>query len=95
MFGFAGRIIDEPERLETSNGVKLCRLHISVDKTGKDKDEQSEIYEVTVFRNLADENYQVGQYVAVNGKLMPNNYDKEGTLYYNSKLVGNSVTFIG
>ena len=48
-----------------------------------------------MFRSLAEENYEVGQYLAVNGKLQANNYEKDVNYYYNAKLLANSVAFVG
>ena len=93
-FVLVGRIVEEPERSETSAGIKLCRLKISVDKTNKDQQEESEIYEVALFRNLATDEYLVGQNIAVSGKLQASNVLRDGVMYYNIRLVGNTVTLI-
>ena len=31
-FYLVGRIIEEPEKLETANGIKLCKVRIAVEK---------------------------------------------------------------
>lgn len=94
-FYLVGRIIEEPEKLETTNGIKLCKVRIAVEKNGKDSSETYEVYEVVMFRSLAEEKYEPGQYLAVNGKLQANNYEKDGNYYYNAKLLANAVAFIG
>ncbi|MBQ6478304.1 MAG: single-stranded DNA-binding protein [Erysipelotrichaceae bacterium] len=94
-FYLVGRIIEEPEKLETASGIKLCKLRVAVEKNGKDAGETYEVYEIVMFRSLAEENYEVGQYLAVNGKLQANNYEKDGNYYYNAKLLANSVAFVG
>ncbi|MBP5280712.1 MAG: single-stranded DNA-binding protein [Erysipelotrichaceae bacterium] len=91
VFALAGHIIEEPVRMTTENGTKLCRLRISVDKNSKESEDDKEIYEVTVFRNLADEDYRLGQFIAVNGRLVSNNYKGENKQYYNANLIGNNV----
>ena len=45
-FYLVGKITSEPEKGETINGTKLCRLRISVDKAVKDQGENFEIFEV-------------------------------------------------
>ncbi len=92
LFALAGYIADEPVKITTENGTRLCRLKISVDKGSKENEEDKEIYEVTVFRNLVDENYRAGQFIAVSGKLVSNNYRSENKAYYNANLIGNNVT---
>ena len=79
LFALAGYIIEEPVKITTDNGIRLCRLKISVEKNSKETEEDKEIYEVTVFRNLVDENYRVGQFIAVSGRLVSNNYRKSIT----------------
>lgn len=91
-FYLVGRVMDVPEVVETANGIKYCRLKMSVIRNNRDGDEQNEIFEVSLFRNLAEEKFVKDGYVAVNGRIQANNYDKDGTLYYNCKLIGNSVT---
>ena len=94
-FYLVGRIIEEPEKLETANGMKLCKLRIAVEKNSKDSNETYEVYEIVMFRSLAEENYEIGQYLAVNGRLQANNYEKDGNYYYNAKLLANAIAFVG
>ena len=93
-FYLVGRICLEPERAQTGNGIPLCRLKIAVNKANKDQVDESDIFEVVVFRNLADEDYRIGQFVAVSGRVQANNYDKEGTVYYHASLFGNSISIL-
>lgn len=93
-FNLVGQIISPPERFESSSGTKICRLRLSVDKTGREQAESSEVYEVALFRNLAGEEYRVGQYVAVSGKLQANNYEKDGNQYFNVRLLGSAITVL-
>ena len=64
-FYLVGKITSEPEKGETINGTKLCRLRISVDKSVKDQGENFEIFEVTLFRGLAETDYEIGQSLSV------------------------------
>ena len=93
-FYLMGRIISEPERGETANGTRYCRLKISVDKNARDQEETSEIYEIAVFRNLAENEYKIDQNIGVCGKLQANNYEKDGVQYCNVRLLGNTVCFV-
>ena len=92
-FYLVGRIAQEPERTQTAGGYTICRLRISVNKANKEQ-EGEDIFEVVLFRGLADEIYKVGQNVAVSGRIQANNFEKEGTTYYHANLLGNSVTVI-
>ena len=94
-FYLVGRVADEAEKFESANGVKVCRLRVSVEKGSKDPTDAYDLYEVALFRNLAEEKYPIGQCVGIAGKLQANNLEKDGTTYYSTRLVGNSVSFIG
>ena len=91
-FSLVGQIVEAPERYESNNGVKICRLRISVVKNAKE--DEYEIFEVSLFRGNAIENYEIGQYVAVNGRLSANNVMKDNNTYYNVNLIGNSISVI-
>ncbi len=93
-FYLVGRITGKPEKVETSSGLSLCRLRLSVNRTNRDQAEEAEIYEIVLFRGLAEMKYEEGSNVAVSGRLQANNFDKEGTIYYHANLIGNSVTVI-
>lgn len=93
-FNIAGKLIDAGEKLETSEGLKICRLKVAVEKYNKNNDDDNDVYEVSLFKNLAEGNYNAGDYIAINGRLVSNNYEKEGNLYYNARLVGNSITLL-
>ena len=94
-FNLVGRITDEPERFESANGVKVCRIRVSIEKSGKDQDEGYDVYEVALFRTLAEEKLEVGQCVALSGKLQANNLEKDGNTYYSARLVGNVLEKLG
>ncbi|MBQ1482522.1 MAG: single-stranded DNA-binding protein [Erysipelotrichaceae bacterium] len=93
-FYLVGRVAGTPERVETSSGLPLCRLRLSVRKTFKDQEDGNEIFEVVLFRGLAEERYEEGTCLAVSGRLSANNFDKDETTYYHTNLIGNSVTVI-
>ena len=93
-FYLVGRIIGSPEKVETSSGLSLCRLRLSVNRTNRDQEEESEIFEIVLFRNLAEMRFEEGQNVAVSGRLQANNFDKEGTTYHHANLIGNAITII-
>ena len=93
-FYLVGRIIGSPEKAETASGLPLCRLKLRVNKGGRDAEDGSEIFEVALFRSLAEADYQDGQMIAISGRLQANNFEKEDTVYYHVNLIGNSVTIV-
>lgn len=96
MIGFylVGRVTEEPEKTETANGLLLCRLKLSVDRTIRNQENGPEIFEVVLFRNLAEDKYEIGQLLAISGRVQANNFEKEGITYYHANLIGNSVDFV-
>ncbi len=93
-FYLVGTIVEEPEKTETSTGLKLCRLKLSVNKPFKGQEDGNEIFEVVLFKNLAEEHYEIGQVLAVTGRVQANNFEKEGNVYYHANLIGNNVDLI-
>lgn len=95
-FNIAGRVVDDPVKSTSSNGYNLSRIKISVDKNNKDGSTNGyEIFEVTVFRELAEMKIQVGDVIGVTGRLSANNYDKEGKQYFNCQMIGSQITLLG
>ena len=91
----AGKIIEEPVRTNSSNGIAFAKFKISVEKNKDANTNTYDVFEIVVFRELADIKYEIGQFVGVSGKLASNNYEKEGKSYYNCSIIGNSITMLG
>lgn len=92
----AGRLLQEPERSQSASGIKIAKLKIAVDKINKDGDNNGyDVFEVVVFRDLADIKVEVGQFLGISGRLMANNYEKEDKSYYNCSIVGNNIALLG
>lgn len=91
----AGKVIDDPVKSTSSNGLAFMRFKIAVDKTNKGEANGYDIYEIAVFRELAELKLEIGQFVGISGRLTANNYEKEGKNYYNCGIVGNSVSILG
>ena len=90
-----GKLIDDPIKSTSSNGLSIMRFKLAVDKTNKTDNTAYDVFEVTVFRELADLKLDIGQIVGVTGKLVSNNYEKEGKNYYNCSIVGNYLSVLG
>jgi len=92
----AGKVVEEPQKSTSSNGVNLAKFQISVDKTNKDGSLNGyDLYEICVFRELADIQLKKGQFIGVTGKLTANNYEKDGKSYFNCSIVGNNICLLG
>lgn len=89
-----GKLIEEPERSITSSGNKLSKFKISLEKSNKDGETAQEIFEIVAFRDLAEIEMDVGQFIVVNGRLNANNYEKDGKTYYNCSILANNLSVI-
>ena len=95
LFEIAGRIIKEPVIVDLSNGGKMCKLELALDKAKpSDSDLEYETIGVTLFRDQATKDYEVGDYLVVDGRLSSFKNEKEGNTYYNITLNGNHVLHI-
>ena len=90
-FYLVGRIVDSVNMTKTSNGVNIARLHVAVERLNKDQEVTNDIFEIVLFRSLAERNFQDGQTIAISGKLQANNYEKDGVSYYNNSLIASSI----
>ena len=90
-FYLVGKIIDSVGMTKTANGVNIARLHIAVERINKDQEVSNDIFEIVLFRSLAERTYKDGEMIAIAGKLQANNYEKDGVSYYNNSLIANSI----
>lgn len=91
----AGKVIDDPVKAVSSSGLDFAKFKIAVDKTGKDSNNGYDVFEVVVFKDLANIKYNIGQFVGVTGKLSANNYEKDGKSFYNCSIIGSGITLLG
>ena len=90
-FYLVGKIIDSVGMTKTANGVNIARLHVAVERINKDQEVSNDIFEIVLFRSLAERTYNENDTIAITGKLQANNYEKDGVSYYNNQLIANSV----
>ena len=90
-FYLVGKIAEVGAMSQTNSGTNMCRLKVSVEKNTREQDTTNEIFEVVLFRSLAEKEYEVGDNIAISGKLQANNYEKDNNYYYNSNLIANSI----
>lgn len=91
----AGRITEEPLKSKSANGLDFAKFKIAVDKVKDNNTNGYEIFEVVVFKELANIDLKIGQFVGVSGKVSSNNYEKEGKSYYNCSIIGNNISLFG
>ena len=92
-FYLVGKVADEADKSQSASGMKIARFRLKVPRNSE-QGPIDELYEITVFRDLAEENFRVGEIVGVCGKVSANNYEKDDVTRYNARLIGNTVSRI-
>lgn len=94
-----GRVKEQPEFKETSNGNKIGIMIIETNRTYRNSKGEidSDLLQVTLWKNLAEEcenNIQKGTLVAVRGRLQANNFQKEEEIYYRAEIIAEKLVVI-
>lgn len=90
-----GRVIEQPQTGVSQNNVKFSKIRISVERNSKEDAENYEVFEVVVFRALADIKLDVGQHIGVTGRLSSSCYEKDENKYYSCSIIGNTLSLLG
>lgn len=90
-FYLIGKLVEQPEKSMSANGLKIVRFKVAVAKSIKEPTGETELYELTGFNQLAEEEYEIGKTMCFSGKLSANNYTNESVTRYNSRLLVNSI----
>ena len=90
-FFLVGRLIEDAIQTETTTGTKMSRIKVAVDKSNKDQQVTKEIFEVILFRTLAEKQLFKNDAIAISGKVQANNYEKDDVSYYNCNLIASSL----
>lgn len=91
-FNLTGIVEDVENINKTSNGLAHRKIKVMVERNYKDY--PPECYVVSLFKENAETEIKVGEHVEINGKLLANNYEKNGIVYFNVNLVANSITVV-
>ncbi len=92
-----GYVKDEPKIKETSNGNRLTQIHLDVNRPYKNAEGNydSDTFVVNLWNQMADEcvkTIEVGQMLAIRGRLQSNNYERDGEILYRFEVVGEKVS---
>ena len=92
-FQIVGKVLEKPQKLDTSSGIKMAKLRVCVDKI-KDDEKIYEVFEILLFKQLAELEFEESQLVEVIGRISANTYEKDGKQFFNSSLIANNVSVI-
>lgn len=94
-----GRVIELPEVKETSHGNKVATVGLEMDRPFKSAEGiyEKDIVTITLWKGIAEtvsEVCQIGDILAVKGRIQSRNYEKEGNVYRNYEFIAEKVSFI-
>ncbi len=95
-----GRIVKDPEVIETDNGKKVANVTLAIPRSYKNKDGEydTDFVDCTLWGGIAEntaEYCKKGDLVGVKGRLETDLYEKEdGSTVKTTKLVAEKVTFL-
>ncbi len=95
-----GRIVMDPELIETETGKKVSNLTIAVPRNYKNKDGEYEtdFIDCTLWNTIAEnttEYCKKGDLVGIKGRLETDTYEREeSSIIRNTKLIAEKVTFL-
>lgn len=94
-----GRLVREPEVIETENGAKVSNISLAVPRSFKNAEGEYEtdFIEVTLWNNIAQstsEYCKKGDLVGVKGRIQTDSYEKDGEKKFLMKVIADRVTFL-
>lgn len=94
-----GNLTRDPETIKTTNGNKISRFDLAVNRRfTQDGEQKTDFFRVTSFRNLAEvvENYLTkGSKIALSGSINMTKWeDKEGNEHKGVEIVADEIEFI-
>lgn len=92
-----GRIKEKPVFQHSHSGNKFGVLVLEVNRSGSYHEEQSQkdIFQVTVWRNLAEQcesDLKEGMSIGVKGRLVSNNYLSDDKVKYRSDIIAEKIS---
>lgn len=90
-FNLIGKVYEKPTVEVAKNGNSYARVKVAVDKPLTDN--EKDIFEIYVWNSLTEEAYEKDHLICIAGKVVPNNFMKDGNTYYNCRLVAEKIDF--
>lgn len=94
-----GRLTADPENSQTTSGISVTKFSVAVNrKAGKDKEQQTDFFNVTAWRGTADfvsKYFKKGASIFVVGTLQNRSWtDQNGQKRYATDIVAEEVSFV-
>ena len=94
-----GRIVKDPEIIETESGKKVSNITVAIPRSYKNVNGEydTDFVDCTLWSGLAEntcEYCKKGDLVGVKGRLETDYYEKEGVNIKNTKVIAEKITFL-
>ena len=94
-----GRLVSDPEIIETDDGKKVTNLVVAVQRTYKnvDGEYETDFIDCTLWNGMAqnvNEYCKKGDVVGIKGRIQTDTYEKDGEKRKVQKVVAEKVTFL-
>jgi len=94
-----GRLVRDPEVMETESGKKVSSVTVAVPRSFKNRDGEYEtdFIECTLWSSIAEStaNYcKKGDIIGVKGRIQTRSYEKEDEKKYVTEVIAEKVTFL-
>ena len=94
-----GRIVKNPELLETESGKKYTNITLAVSRNYKniDGEYETDFIPCKLWQGIAENTVtycKVGDLIGIKGRLETDSYEKEERMHYVMNLVAEKVTFL-
>lgn len=98
-FNIIGKALEKPELKKSESGIVYALMLVSVNKPfkNKDGDVDSDVFQITMFKNLAEEAVELvkdGSPLLIKGHINANNYLKDGKTIYSPSIIADRLSLL-
>ena len=94
-----GRLTRDPElRKAGETSTSVTKITVAVDRPGSSKEKKADFIGVTIFGAQAEnvcKYLSKGRQVAVEGRIQPGEYEKDGVKHYTTDIIASRIEFLG
>ena len=94
-----GRLVKNPELVETESGKKITRITLAVPRSYKNVngEYEADFIDCTLWTPIAESTTEYchkGDLLGIKGRLQTDNYEKDGEKKYKTSVIAEKVTFL-
>ena len=94
-----GRLVKDPELVETESGKKVTNITLAVPRSYKNTDGEydTDFVDCTLWTGVAESTSEYchkGDLLGIKGRLQTSNYEKDGEKKYKTTVIAEKITFL-